>query len=686
MVPTFLASGKAMATEYKLTIRTSSKLGAGTNAKIAVVLVGTQGESAQHVLDKRFHNDFEAGAEDTYELKATELGELLSLRFTNAGGLAADWLLDSARVTSGERSWFFPHFRWVLGGSTVEVLEGTARLPQQARTEREATARREQLKARQQMYVWRPAEATAGLPGALDISKERPLPKDELYRGLTEGTYEVVVAKTIAAIKLNMPVLTNAWNGLVDIFDVFKRIELPKLAQRWQDDYEFARQAVQGISPGHIESITSLPQGMPLTDGELKGLLSQDTTLAQALAAKRIFLLDFEILDDIPMFRKVDKDGVEERRWAPSSRCLLYLDDTRRLRPIAIQLGRNPAQDPVFTPNDSEHDWLAAKIYMRCSEGNTHQMVGHALRTHFVTEPFVMATMRNLPDPHPVYKLMRRHFRYTLAINEGARQGLLAEGGVFDDFIATGGPDKGHLQLGKKGYQRWKLSDNKPRPDFERRGVLDPAILPHYPYRDDALPLWDAIEEYVGGALRHFYKSDAELANDTEMQAWWSDLTQHGLPVDKLPCTELKRVAELVDILSTVVFTVSVQHAAVNYLQYEHYAFVPNAPLCTRRAPPSQKGVTGPEEISAIVPSKSQTMWQVAIGRALSSFGDDEEYLLHEGGWHEEYFKEPELAAIRERFHARMRDQLAAVKARNAKSEVPYTVLQPDKIPCGITV
>jgi arachidonate 5-lipoxygenase len=386
------------------------------------------------------------------------------------------------------------------------------------------------------------------------------------------------------------------------------------------------------------------------------------------------------------MFRRLDKNGVEERRWAPAARCLLYLDDTRQLRPIAIQLGRDPEKDPVFTPNDGEHDWLAAKIYVRCSEGNTHQMVEHALRTHFVAEPFVMATMRNLPDPHPVYKLMRRHFRYTLAINEGARKGLLAEGGVFDDFIATGGPDKGHLALGKKGFQRWKLADNKPRPDLERRGVLDPAVLPYYPYRDDALPLWDAIEEYVGGVLRHFYKSDADLVADTELRAWWADLTERGLPVEKLPCATLTRVSELVDILATVIFTVSVQHAAVNYLQYEHYAFVPNAPLCTRKAPPTRKGAIEAEDIAEMIPTKAQTLWQIAIGRALSSFGEDEEFLLHEGGWREEYFQEPELIAIRERFHERLRAQLAAVKARNAKSEVPYTILQADRIPCGITV
>src|SRR5436853_276212 len=131
----------SMTVDYKLTIRTDARLGAGTDSTIAVVLVGTRAESGPHTLDKRFHNDFQA---------------------------------------------------------------------------------------RQRMYPWRPAEATAELPGALEISQERPLPKDELYRGLTEGSYEVVIAKTLASIKLHLPVLSKAWNGLVDIFDFFKGIEMPK--------------------------------------------------------------------------------------------------------------------------------------------------------------------------------------------------------------------------------------------------------------------------------------------------------------------------------------------------------------------------------------------------------------------------------------------------------------------------
>jgi arachidonate 5-lipoxygenase len=44
------------------------------------------------------------------------------------------------------------------------------------------------------------------------------------------------------------------------------------------------------------------------------------------------------------------------------------------------------------------------------------------------------------------------------------------------------------------------------------------------------------------------------------------------------------------------------------------------------------------------------------------------------------------MIAVRDRFHARLRAQVAAVKARNDASEVPYTVLSADRIPCGITI
>jgi arachidonate 5-lipoxygenase len=132
--------------------------------------------------------------------------------------------------------------------------------------------------------------------------------------------------------------------------------------------------------------------------------------------------------------------------------------------------------------------------------------------------------------------------------------------------------------------------------------------------------VWDALEEYVAGVLDHFYTSDADLVNDAEMQAFWADLTARGLPKDKLPCTALARVSDLIEILATVLFTASVQHCAVNYTQYEHYAFVPNAPLCMRQAPPREKGVLRLDDIASMLPTEHQTLWQNANGPPLTSY------------------------------------------------------------------
>ena len=39
-------------------------------------------------------------------------------------------------------------------------------------------------------------------------------------------------------------------------------------------------------------------------------------------------------------------------------------------------------------------------------------------------------------------------------------------------------------------------------------GVDDDHVLRNYHYRDDALALWDAIEDYVGDVVERYYEGD----------------------------------------------------------------------------------------------------------------------------------------------------------------------------------
>lgn len=204
-------------------------------------------------------------------------------------------------------------------------------------------------------------------------------------------------------------------------------------------------------------------------------------------------------MKDLPRF----EDGTE-KRYVADSYTLFYRRDDGNLVPVAIQL--QPKADAlIYTPKDGRGDWLLAKTFAKCAEVAVHQTISHLLRTHLVIEPFAVATQRNLSSAHPLYKLLKRHLKYTIAINMLARQTLIGPGGLFDEISALGGKEAGHIQCAQRGYTQlnWTLDHAHLPTDLELRGVMSKDVLPYYPYRDDGLLMWHAIEKYVTGVESH---------------------------------------------------------------------------------------------------------------------------------------------------------------------------------------
>ena len=245
-------------------------------------------------------------------------------------------------------------------------------------------------------------------------------------------------------------------------------------------------------------------------------------------------------------------------------------------------------------------------------------------------EAYSMATMRNLPDPHPIYKLLRPHFRYTMAINTAARATLVNRGGIIDRLFAIGGDGK--LELFKRVAKHYRVQWTNIVHSVKVRGVDDPEKLPGYYYRDDGVKIWKAMEKLASGVVDEFYKTDQDVYDDPELQKWAEDIHSNAFPSDNIEGAEeghgfpkeIKTKKELAEYCTLIMFTGSAQHASINFGQYDIYAFIPNATYALRRPPPSKKGAADYTDLLKTLPDKNDTAHQIAISSLLSMYSHDE--------------------------------------------------------------
>ena len=73
-----------------------------------------------------------------------------------------------------------------------------------------------------------------------------------------------------------------------------------------------------------------------------------------------MYICDLKILDGL---------STREGHYCAAPICLLYVNGSDQLVPIAIQLKQKPGEDnPIFLPSDNWIDWLLAKIYYQSAQ------------------------------------------------------------------------------------------------------------------------------------------------------------------------------------------------------------------------------------------------------------------------------------------------------------------------------
>ncbi|XP_077169836.1 polyunsaturated fatty acid lipoxygenase ALOX15B-like isoform X2 [Paroedura picta] len=676
------SGGKPMA-NYKVQVATGKLWGSGTFSSVSITLVGSKGQSPKQLLN-RAGKDFLPGAVDEYEVSSDQdLGPLLLIRVHKEPYLffpEDGWYLRFIRLTTPqEETYCFPCYQWIEGPQTLELREGTGKLASEdAESPLLLCHRAEERKVRQDCYSW--AEFAPGMPRCLAVESIEEMDTNIKFSFTKLSTFLLRSKLTKVEMKLKgLLGCQQSWKKMEDIRRVFwfNKTEVSEyVADHWMDDAFFGYQYLNGVNPAVIQKCTEIPAHFPVTQEMVAPSLAEGTTLQEELQKGNVFLVDYELLQDVPT------NTIQgQRQYMAVPLCLLYQTPSGELRPIAIQLSQPPGPDsPIFLPSDPEGDWTLAKMWVRNADFQIHQNVFHLLRTHLLAEVFALATLRQLPMCHPVFKLLIPHLRYTLQINAFARVRLIMEGGMMDQATSAG--HKGIAAIVGKGTQAMTYASLCLPDDIEARGV---ASVSNYYYRDDGLKIWACIESFVLDIVRFYYKDDGHVQRDPEIQAWVLEIFQEAFKSRKSSGapSSLETVAELTRFLTMVIFTCSAQHAAVNSGQYDFGAWIPNIPPSMRRPPPTVKGTVTLEHILETLPPINVTCVALSSLWLLSNEAGDRRPL---GYYPDEHFTEEEPKQFIKAFQGHLAEISEEIKERNRSLPLPYNYLNPPEIENSISI
>ena len=83
------------------------------------------------------------------------------------------------------------------------------------------------------------------------------------------------------------------------------------------------------------------------------------------------------------------------------------------------------------------------------------------------------------------------------------------------------------------------------------------------------------------------------------------------------------------------------------------------------------------------LPTRRQAYIAAATAKVLSHYSEHEVYLPEIPSW---LFGEEWVRGVYEKFRKKLLELENEIEKRNETLEIPYTVLQPSKIPAGITI
>jgi len=670
--------------KYHIKVTTGKAKGAGTNATIKIKLFDHVGKTTEEkILDKWLHNDFEYGRVDTYTISApSDFGRVEKIQLhRDEFGLNDSWFVEHISVEhDDDGKSHFPLARWIPADIEVTFDKYDSKLPQNVDSDHYKNQRQPELDQKKKDFAYGTIGGFKGMPRTVTT-----LPPEETFHRDYLKDLGFTKLTGMASDFLKKLRYEDEFKSFNDIYKLYggplSPFKIPDGHSDWRTDEKFARLRLTGPNCTVIRGVLKdggLPSSFPVNKKALEANFLEGKSFDQCYKEDRLFYINYKDLDGY--IAKASKEPMV----CPIA--LFYSRTDGVLIPLAIQLfQKHSPTNPIFYPPpiDEERVWLHAKFWFGVADSNYHEPVTHLLQTHLVAGDFITCFHHTISPSHPLYKLMLPHFIFLLNINTDGMPVLIAENGAFNNILVFGLENCYDIML--KKYQSFKLQDQWLHTDIEKRGVKN---LKNYHYVEDAIPMFDAIHEYINSCVKTIYSDDDKnVKEDFELQAFrdllcdknegmkgvWGSQNDEG----KMGFNTME---ELTKTLTTIVFILTNVHAAANFNQYDEYAYPPNFPFRLDGSPPTDKVALTEDQLVKLF-DVNVTLDTMDLGRTLSLQGTNKI-----GHYETMYEFKPDILEHYVHFINTLNAVEGEIDKRNARRRHPYPWLSPRVVPNSISI
>ena len=429
----------------------------------------------------------------------------------------------------------------------------------------------------------------------------------------------------------------------------------------------------------------------PATSSDLGTLgLNSNITLQNKVSQKQLFFVDYSSIVQYSQNTAV-VPGVP--KYVMGSRAL-FQQVGKSLAPVCIQLIGKSGQKKLFYPDGpggrTDFSWEMAKAVFQSNDADYHEVFTHLGKTHLVVEVFLVATFRRLPPFHAVRRLFEPHFLGTAFINDAADRALVNDGGLVDQLVSLNTPE---VRRDVAAVVDRFTSQDMRFPSRIQARKMDEASIPNldYPYRDDGMLHWNAMLNWITNYINVFYADDNAVASDADLRGWIQELTSPtGGNVTWLNSFQFTR-QWLVDVMTSVIFIGSVEHAAVNFPQRPLMQFTPAFPLaihanettCFKNAP-SQS------DYLSLLPPLSTAVKQAMTGQLLGGIHHTTlgGYFVQNPLWLAlvGFSDTLTLTSALTTYQTDLDSVTSVINQRNSVWRTPYPFMIPENVPLGINI